>query len=91
MKQPITKRLASDALAPLIQFANAHPGTFERIAQRLATETGTVQYRQNVEGWLHENPKLRVEPRLGMGLLLLSLWERGVIQALNNGTPKKSK
>ena len=71
----LTKQLASEALEPLIRHAQQNPGTVTKLATRIMEETGTKQYRQNVGDWLHADPELRIEPRFGMGLLLLRLCE----------------
>jgi hypothetical protein len=83
----LTKELASEALAPLIRHAQQNPGTVTKLATRLMEETGTKQYRQNVGDWLHADPELRIEPRFGMGLLLLRLWAT----ELRNGSKKQRK
>jgi hypothetical protein len=71
----LTKKLVADALAPLIEHVQNNPGTITNLAGRLATLTGEKQYRQNVGEWLHPEPAKRIEPRFGMGLLLVRVYE----------------
>jgi hypothetical protein len=66
-----TEQLASEALQHVINVCQKKKGAHTEIANRLTALTGVRQYRQNVDGWLHPDPKLRVEPRLGMGLAIL--------------------
>jgi hypothetical protein len=91
----LTKQLASEALEPLIRHAQKNPGTVTKLATRIMEETGTKQYRQNVGDWLHADPELRIEPRFGMGLLLLRLWATelrdGVAAKKRRKQPKKSR
>jgi len=83
----LTKQLASEALTPLIRHAQRNPGTVAKLATRLMELTGAKQYRQNVGDWLHADPELRIEPRFGMGLLLMRLWET----ELMDGEAKKPR
>jgi hypothetical protein len=71
----LTEQLANESLEPLIRHAQQNPGTVTTLAARIMELTGEKQYRQNVGAWLHPDAKLRIEPRFGMGLLLLRLWD----------------
>jgi len=70
------KKRSDAALKPLVLFAQKNPGTITRIAEGLTRLTGQTQYRQNVGEWLHPDPARRVEPKLGIGLLLIDLGEK---------------
>lgn len=59
------------ALAGLIEYNQANIGTVNRLAEALTERTGKKVYRQYVGLWLHPAPAQRVEPPLGMGLLLI--------------------
>ena len=85
MSEQITKTLVAESLAPLIQFAQANPGTLTRLAVRLKELTGENQYRQNIGEWLHPDPAKRIEPRFGMGLLLVQVWEAELSKESGNG------
>jgi len=59
------------ALKPLIDFAQKNRGTIITLADILSRRTGQTIFRQSVEKWLHPDAKKRMEPKLGIGLLLL--------------------
>ena len=84
----LTKRRAGEALRPLIEYVQNNTGASQQIAAHLTRLTGTKQYRQNVEEWLHADQDRRTEPRFGMGLLLMDLWELGALKDNGDGTKK---
>lgn len=59
------------ALKPLIDFATKNRGTIITLADILSKRTGQTIFRQSVEKWLHPKIKKRMEPKLGIGLLLI--------------------
>lgn len=82
----LTKKFADEALQPLIEYAKENPGTITKLAARLSELTGATQYRQNIGEWLHPDPAKRIEPRFGMGLLLLDVYRTEL-----NGAPAKGQ
>lgn len=66
-----TKRVSDEALQPLIDFVNSEPGRKAELTRRMADELGSPVHRQLVEGWVHPTPDKRVEPRMGLGIILL--------------------
>jgi hypothetical protein len=73
MKNTTSEHIAGEVLEPLIRYSEKHRGTYQKITQLLTDATGEVQHRQNVHQWLHPDPRERVEPRFGIGLMLLSI------------------
>ena len=75
---------------PLVAVRTRRP-----LAARLTELTGTTQYRQNIGEWLHPDPDKRIEPRLGMGLLLLDTFNKEFNGASNGPTttraPRRSR
>ena len=68
------------ALAKLIKAGRKDPSLYGRIGnkmQRLDREHATY-FRQDVAVWLHEDEQMRVEPRLGAGLLLIRAGEKEI-------------
>ena len=64
---------ARAALGPVSEYCQQNRGALGRLTDLLSERTGETQHRQNVGGWIiHER---RVEPRLGIGLLLLECFE----------------
>lgn len=84
--KPKTKRTKTDvadamawaALYPLIKFRIRYPSIVRTMAARLSKRTRTTIQRQQVEAWLHPVTKKRVQPKLGVGLLLLEEGERAL-------------
>lgn len=66
-----TKAVSDTALQPLIDFVNAENGRKAQLARLLGEAMGTEVHRQLVEGWVHPDPNKRVEPRMGLGIILL--------------------
>jgi hypothetical protein len=88
------------ALAALIEYAQQNIGTVKRIAEALTALTGQTVYRQYVGLWLHPVPGKRVEPPLGMGLLLIQEGYRlakgrafrfDILKALRKNETRKTK
>ena len=75
MKTDLTASKSDGYLSPVRAWVHANPGTVTRIAERLTALTGSEVHRQTVGRWLHRDKKLRHEPRLGMGLLLVEVYE----------------
>lgn len=85
------------ALAALIEYTQANVGTVNRLAQAMTDRTGQKVYRQYVGLWLHPVPGKRVEPPLGMGLLLIqegyrlshgAKYRHDVLRLMNKGFHK---
>ena len=70
-KKITSERAAAKALKSLIAFAHNNRGTVIELAAALSLRTGTKIYRQYVEKWLHIDAAVRIEPKLGIGLLLI--------------------
>jgi len=50
-------------------------GGKKTLAELLSARTGQHIRRERVEEWLHPDPARRMQPRLGIGLLLKEIWE----------------
>lgn len=75
MKTELTAKRSNEYLAPVRAWVHANPGSVTKIAERLTELTGSEVHRQTVGRWLHRDAKSRHEPRLGMGLLLVEVYE----------------
>lgn len=71
-----TEAAAEKALRPVRKFVFKAAGNARRLAERLTKVTGENVYRQSIEGWIHPDPTKRVQPRLGMGLIMLATVKR---------------
>jgi hypothetical protein len=65
------RRQSEQALAPLIKAYAADPAMADKLAEKLSDVTGLRFHRQEVGAWLNADPKKRVEPMMGAGLLLV--------------------
>ena len=81
-----TEAAAEKALRPVRKFLFKEAGNARRLASRLTEVTGEAVYRQSIEGWVHPDPEKRVQPRLGMGLVMLE-----TVKRLEAEDKKKSK
>lgn len=79
------KALTARALAPVFKLAATRKKVADELAAEISRMTGTHYVRQDVEPWLKEDPAKRVEPRFGMGLVLLRAFRRVRLKKL----PKK--
>jgi hypothetical protein len=68
-----SKDVSNTALAPLIEHCNKVVGSKAELAERMSTALGYKVHRQIAEGWVHPDPAKRVEPKLGLGLVLLRI------------------
>jgi hypothetical protein len=71
MKDKVTTKAANTALEPLIEFVRENRGAIQELTDRLSKRTKKKWNRDNVERWLHRDPKKRVQPLLGVGLCLI--------------------
>lgn len=71
MNEQNTKSVSDLALEPLAKFAKKNPGTKAELARRLSERLGRKVHRQVAEGWTHPEQGKRVEPKLGLGLIIL--------------------
>ena len=71
MKSTTTRRRWLAATEPAAKFCAATPGAKAAILTRLNQITGKCWNRQQVESYLHPDPKKRQEPRHGTGLALV--------------------
>lgn len=62
---------ANQALQPVIDWCERHYGFKAALVRRYAEKTSSCSQRALVQQWVHPDPKRRVEPKLGAGLLLL--------------------
>lgn len=73
MENEVTKTLAAEAVRELADYvANAKFG-LAAVTKQLTKLTGRRQYPSNVAQWLARDPENRMEPRFGVGLLLLRI------------------
>lgn len=70
-KVDVADATASKALSFLINHRVKNPSFVRAMATRLSKRTRTTVQRQQVEAWLHPDAKKRVQPKLGVGLLLI--------------------
>lgn len=68
-----TKAVANEALAPLIEHCNKTVGSKAELAKKMSEALDYNVHRQIAEGWVHADPAKRVEPKLGLGLVLLRI------------------
>lgn len=75
-----TEETAFNALKSLIEYAQQNKGTrsatstHNLVVKRLTELTGGKKiHRQMVAEWLHPEAEKRVEPRLGIGLMLMKI------------------
>ena len=66
-------RHASAMLEPLIRMCREKYGLQADVVRRLNARMAAPVAPVNVSRWLHEDPAMRVEPLMGMGLLLLEV------------------
>lgn len=68
------KECSNRALAPLIKYAQSPQGkgTIQELSRRLTKLSGETVYRQQVQNWINPDKDKRVEPKLGIGLLLVA-------------------
>lgn len=66
---------ADSHLAPVRAWVHANHGATTKIADRLTEKTGSKVHRQTVGRWLHADESKRNQPSLGMGLLLVEVYE----------------
>lgn len=73
-----TTAIANTALADLIDYANneKNVGTKKALAESLSARLGYKVHRQLVEGWLNPDPEKRIEPKLGLGLVIMDEGEK---------------
>lgn len=85
MKKQTPSEFGAAKLKPLIEYVHIYEnrGTILELAKILSDKTGEKIYRQYVENWLHPDPEKRIEPKLGIGLLLIEEGNR-LIGALKN-------
>lgn len=73
------KQTVSDvALGPIIEFTNKFVGSKRELTRQLSAALGRKVHRQIVEGWVHPNPKKRVEPSFSLGIALLAVGNKMV-------------
>lgn len=74
-----TEQKSFNALKALIEYAQQNKGsrsaasTHNLVVDRLTELTGKKVHRQMVAEWLHPDAEKRVEPRLGIGLMLMQI------------------
>lgn len=73
-----TKSVSDDALSFIIDYAQKNRGTVSKLTERMSKAMGRECKRQMVEAWIHPDAERRVEPRLGIGLILIAE-SRGLI------------
>ncbi len=72
-KDPVTIKLANDALAPLVAHRRKTARFVTDLTERLSKKTKRKWAIQKVMSWLHPDPSKRHQPLLGPGLLLLQV------------------
>lgn len=81
-----TTSVSNVALGFVIDHASKNRGTAKALRERMSQALGKPVHRQIVEGWLHADPDRRVEPKLGLGLILMreaSLLINGEVKPLD--------
>lgn len=68
-----TQTVADAALAPIIEYTTKTVGSKRELTRKLSEALGRKMHRQVVEGWVHPDPKKRVQPSFGLGLALLAV------------------
>lgn len=71
-KRTNTTEIANEVIGPAIDYAAKNRGTMGALAERLSARLGYKVHRQLVQGWLHPDPERRIEPKLGLGLVILA-------------------
>lgn len=72
-----SKQLTDDALAPVLRWLDTQPhGTRATLLQRLNKRLSVPLDRSSFDRYLRREPLKRMEPRLGLGLLLLEEWRK---------------
>ena len=73
MKKTTPEAEAAKALGPLIRLGAEKRGTMTAVRRSFEKRNGRRWNRENFERWLAVDPKRRVEPRFGCGLILLQI------------------
>lgn len=60
-------------LQHIIKLNKLLPGFNAAMAQEMSKRLGKKIHRQSMALWLHDNDKKRIEPRLGVGLILVEV------------------
>lgn len=87
MKTTTPEAASAAALKPLIDHAQKHRGTIIELADVMSNRTGQKIYRQSVEKWIHPEADKRIEPKLGIGLILIEEGRKVIEKAVK--PPKK--
>lgn len=66
------KNISDRALAGVVKAYKADPTLAAKLAAAMSRATGKTYWRQEVVNWL----RLRNEPQLGAGLLLIETWRK---------------
>lgn len=71
-------------MAPLIEYAHSNRGFIAALREKVNARTGKEWRRENFERWLAQDAAKRIEPKLGIGTILI---EEGtaLIRAWNKG------
>ena len=69
-KQPPSTKFAEEHLEPIRAFVHGNHGRLTQLTNRMREKTSTPITRQAVSRWLHQDPKKRQEPKLGIALIM---------------------
>ncbi len=76
------KRWAENALKPALRLVANNDGAksaivakMTELARKKAVNKAEMYHRQEINFWLHADPAKRIEPKLGIGLLLIEAAE----------------
>lgn len=62
----------TEAIQPVIDHAQGNHGFTKQLIDRVNARTGENTNRRNFVSWLHKDPGKRIEPKAGMGMVLLT-------------------
>lgn len=69
-----TQEWSDRELQPLADYVRRNRGSMAEVCRRLSNLSGVKQHPGNIRQWLFPDYCRRVEPRFGVGLMLLAIW-----------------
>lgn len=67
--------LKAEFIDPIAAHCHRTPGALAELVRQMNEMSGVTWHRQQIETYLQAEPAKRIEPRLGMGLLLRKAFE----------------
>ena len=71
LKKQTGRDRANEMLKFVFELQAADSGVADKLAKKLTERTGRAVQRQQVNEWLASDPDKRVEPKLGIGTMLI--------------------